>query len=109
MAILTLAEAKAHLKIAGNDEDETVSVLIDAAGDYLGRVGCPVDADPLPPVLKAAALIGVQQLYGVGPMVDVTREVVDGVGSQTFDRMAADRILSATVDRLVASVREVTL
>lgn len=109
MAVLTLDEAKAHLKIAGNDEDEAISILIDAAGDYLDRIGCPVDAGPLAPSLKAAALIAVQQLYGAGPMVDVIRDTVEGVGSQTFDHTAADRILSATLDRLVASVRVVTL
>lgn len=109
VAVLTLDEAKAHLKIAGNDEDEALSVLIDAAGDYLGRIGCPIDADPLAPSLKAATLIAVQQLYATRPMVDVIRETVEGVGSQTFDHTAADRILSATIDRLVASVREVTL
>jgi hypothetical protein len=109
MALLTLAEAKAHLKIAGNDEDEAVSALIDATGDYLGRIGCPVAADPLPPVLKAAALIAVQQLYATRSALELTRDTVEGVGSQTFDRAAADRILSATVDRLVASVREVVL
>lgn len=109
MAVLTLDEAKAHLKIAGNDEDEAISVLIDAAGDYLGRIGCPIDAAPLAPSLKAAALIAVQQLYATRPQLALTRETVEGVGSLTFDHTAADRILSATLDRLVASVREVTL
>lgn len=109
VAVLTLAETKAHLKIAGNDEDEAISILIDAAGDFLGRIGCPVDADPLAPALKAAALIAVQQLYATRPQLALTRDTVEGVGSQTFDHTAADRILSATLDRLVASVREVTL
>jgi hypothetical protein len=109
VAVLTLAEAKAHLQIAGNGEDEAISVLIDAAGDYLGRIGCPVDANPLAPALKAAALIAVQQLYATRPQLELTRETVEGVGSQTFDHSAADRILSTTLDRLVASVREVTL
>lgn len=109
MAILTLAETKAHLQTTPKDEDEDLIMMIDAAEDYLGRIGCPVNADPLPPALKAAALIAVQQLYGAGPMVDLIRETVEGVGTQVFDRTAADRILSATLDRLVASVREVTL
>jgi hypothetical protein len=109
MAILTLAEAKAHLKIAGTDEDEAVSVLLDATEDYLGRIGCPVTADPLPASLKVAALIGVTMLYGQRDRLSVAKDEVADIGSVEFNPIAANRILAGTLDRLVASLREVTV
>ena len=109
MAILTLAEAKAHLKIAGTDEDEAVSVLIDATEDYLGRIGCPVTADPVPASLKVAALVGVTMLYGQRPALSVSKEETTDIGSTEFNPAAAQRILAGTLDRLVASLREVTV
>ncbi|MCM5558076.1 head-tail connector protein [Pleomorphomonas sp. JP5] len=109
VAILTLAEAKAHLKIAGNDEDGTLTLLVDAAEDYLGRIGCPVDADPLPPALKAAALLGVQALWATRSDLALKKDSVAGIGTFEMDQVAADKILTTTIDRLVASVREVSV
>lgn len=109
MALVTLAEVKAHLRIIGSDADGVLGVFIAAAGDYLGRIGCPVDADPPSPTLKAAALFGVQQMYAASGDIAETKEQVPGVATIEYDRNAADRILSAAVDRLVAAVREVAL
>lgn len=107
--IVTLDEAKGHLKVSGTAEDAEITLLIDATEDYLGRIGCPVDGDPLPPALKAAALLGLQGLWATRSDLAVKKDSVAGIGTFEMDPTAADKILTATIDRLVASVREVAV
>lgn len=109
MAIVTLDEVKAHLRVTDSAADPVLTVHIDVVEDYLARIGCAVDADPVPPALKGAALLGVQQIYAASGDVAVTKEQVTGIGGTEYDRTAADKILSAALDRLIASVREVKL
>lgn len=68
---LTLPEAKAHLKVEHDAEDDLISGLIDAAEDYVSQFlnravpwtddgGDPV---PVPASIRAAALMIVSGLY----------------------------------------------
>lgn len=61
--IVTLSEAKAHLRIDYDDEDSSLTGLIEAAESYLSGVGCDVAADPLPPALRQAALLLIGHWY----------------------------------------------
>lgn len=62
--MLTLAEAKLHCRVDGNDEDSLIESLIDAAtvsiADYLNT---PTTAQFDSPAIKAAALLLVGDLY----------------------------------------------
>lgn len=72
MAVLTLEEIKAHLRLDGNDEDALLTALSEATQDYatqyLGRTSIPWDdADglpvPVPASVKAAMLLIICDLY----------------------------------------------
>lgn len=71
MAVLTLDEIKAHLRLDGNEEDAHLTLLSEAAEDYaaqyLGRSlpwlddsGAPV---PVPASVRAALLLVIGDLY----------------------------------------------
>lgn len=61
--IVTLSEAKAHLRVEFTDEDTAIAGLIAAAESYLEGVGCDVAADPMPAALKQAALLLIAEWY----------------------------------------------
>lgn len=92
MAVLTLDEIKAHLRLDGSEEDAQLTLLSEAAEDYaaqyLGRalpwlddLGAP---EPVPPSVRAALLLIVGDLYEnrEGAFVGVSR-----VDNPTVDRL----------------------
>lgn len=93
MAVVTLGEVKEHVRVDHFDDDGLLNGYIDAAVDYLARIGCHVDDDPLPIVIKQAALLLVGHWY-------TNREAVESAAS--FE-------LPLGFNALVASVREVTI
>lgn len=64
--MLTLTEAKAHLRVDGNEEDTLITALINAAttatGDYLDNTTLVLD-ETAPAPIKAAALLMVADLF----------------------------------------------
>lgn len=67
--VVTLAEAKSHLRVTDTAEDSTIQLYIDAAGSsiekYLNRA-IPNSAQPTPNIdaaIKAACLLLVGDLY----------------------------------------------
>lgn len=92
MAVLTLDEIKAHLRLDGNEEDAQLTLLSDAAEDYatqyMGRSlpwlddeGAPV---PVPASVRAALLLVIGDLYEnrEGAFVGVSR-----VDNPTVERL----------------------
>lgn len=72
MAVLTLDEIKAHLRLDGNEEDAQLTLLSEAAEDYaaqyLGRPGIPWNDEdgvtvPVPASVRAAMLLIIGDLY----------------------------------------------
>lgn len=72
MAVLTLDEIKAHLRLDGNEEDALLLAISEAAQDYatqyLGRSAIPWNDDagnpvPVPASVRAAILLVVGDLY----------------------------------------------
>lgn len=62
MALISLSEAKEHLKVDQSDEDTLIQIYIDAAVDYIGNF-LNNDGFPYKPAIKAAALLVVGDLY----------------------------------------------
>lgn len=89
MAVATLTEVKAHLRIEHDDDDAVLNGCLAAAEDYMARIGCPVAADPVPPVLRIAAIMLIAAWYDGNP------------------DLAGGRKVPAGFDALIASVREV--
>lgn len=62
--MITLADAKRHLRIEFDDEDEAITGYLSAANravlDYCRRTTVPAGAEP---VFKAAALLFIGDLY----------------------------------------------
>ena len=71
MSITTLSEAKAHLRVIGNEEDALIQGYIDAAeahvSKWLNRPLSPWndDGDPVPTNVKQAILLAVGDFYEV--------------------------------------------
>lgn len=92
MAVLTLEEIKAHLRLDGSAEDAQLTLLSEAAEDYasqylnrslpwLDDLGAPV---PVPTSIRAALLLVVGDLYEnrEGAFVGVSR-----VDNPTVERL----------------------
>ncbi len=62
MAVVTLAEAKAHLRVDQSAEDSTIQIYVDAADDYICNF---LNQSPPPQSasIKAAALLLVGDMY----------------------------------------------
>lgn len=89
---VTLAEAKAHLRIDHDEDDDTIEIFIAAAEGYLAGVGVDMTVDPLPPAITAATLLLIGDL-------DLNRE------ASVDSRM---REAPFGVSRLIAPYREAT-
>lgn len=62
MALISLSEAKEHLKVENSDEDALIQLYINAAIDYIGNF-LNLENYPYAASLKAAALLIVGDLY----------------------------------------------
>lgn len=62
MALISLGEAKSHLKVDNTEEDTLIQVYIDAAIDYITNF-LNDENYPYAPSVKAAALLIVGDLY----------------------------------------------
>ena len=61
--MITLTEAKAHLRVSGDDDDTEITAMIDTAEAHVENfLGAPV-ATPAPAPIKSAALLCVADLY----------------------------------------------
>jgi hypothetical protein len=61
--MVTLADAKAFLRLDADDDNTVVERLIAAAGDHLKSVGVDMDADPLPPSVEHAQYLLIGHFY----------------------------------------------
>lgn len=55
--MVTLIEAKLHLRIDFDDSDAEIAGMIEAAEQYLASIGCDMITEPVPRPLKQAALM----------------------------------------------------
>ncbi len=62
MSLVTLAEAKAHLRVDQDIEDSTIQIYIDAAREHIAKF-LNVATPPTNAAVKAAALLIVGDLY----------------------------------------------
>ena len=63
MPMVTLEEAKAHIKVESDDEDTLIQTYISAGEDFIQRY-CGQDfEDNLPPVVKVACLMVIAGMY----------------------------------------------
>lgn len=62
MALITLTEAKNHLRVDQDAEDSTIQIYINAAIDYIGKY-LNNETIPESPSVKAAGLLIVGDLY----------------------------------------------
>ena len=88
--MVTLADAKLHLRVDGPEEDGLIEGMIAAASDHLASIGVDMVTEPLPPAVEQAMLIAVGHFYR----------------SRGDDDAPA---MPAAVDRLAAPYREVCL
>lgn len=63
MEAVTLAEAKAHLRIGFTSDDAYVTSLLEAAEAYVTEVGVAI-ATPIQPPVRHAVLLLVSHWYG---------------------------------------------
>jgi len=61
--MLTLEDAKRHLRVDHDDDDASITALIEAAEDHFRSIGVDVDAAPLPPAIVHAARLAVAFWY----------------------------------------------
>ncbi|MFV0303064.1 MAG: head-tail connector protein [Paracoccus sp. (in: a-proteobacteria)] len=82
--MITLAEAKMHLRVDHDDTDAEIAGMIEAAEEYLASIGCDV-TEPAPAPLKQAALILITNLFQTKGLVDENPPMLSG----TFMRLVA--------------------
>lgn len=82
--MISLAAAKAYIRVDFDDDDELITRLIAAAGDHLRSMNVDMNANPLPPAIEQAVLMFISQIY------------------QNREAMGDD----ASIQRLIAPFRE---
>lgn len=92
MTTVSLAEAKAHLRISFNTDDDYVTGLLEAADGYVSSIGVAI-ATPVPAPVKHAILLLVSHWYGAR----------DAAGEKPSQAIAFG------VDALLAPYREINL
>lgn len=82
--MITLAEAKMHLRMDSDETDMEIAGMIEAAEEYLASIGCDV-AEPMPAPLKQAALILITNIHQTKGLVNENPPMLSG----TFMRLVA--------------------
>ena len=88
--MVSLADAKAYLRIDADDEDAVLERLIAAASGHLASIGVDMETTPLPAAVEQAQYLLIGHFY----------ENREATGP------AANTEISIGVDRLVAPFRE---
>ena len=91
--MITLEEAKAHMRVDDPDEDEGIVLMIDAAVDHLQSIDVDMTGTPLPPAIHHAVLLLVAHFYG-------NREVMTE---------GTLKVMPFGLSRLIAPYRKVSL
>jgi gp6-like head-tail connector protein len=91
--MVTLAEAKDHLRIESFDQDAMIKSQIDAAVDHLTSIDVDMTGSPLPPALHHAVLMLVGHFFENAEAVSETQTYVTPLG----------------VTRLIAPYRSISL
>lgn len=60
---VTLATAKAHLRMDDDEEDDLIQAYLDAAHGHLEAIGVDMAVDPLPPSVQSAVLLLTGHLF----------------------------------------------
>ena len=91
--MVTLEEAKAHLRVDFDDDNSAIEKMLESAVDHLSSIDVDMTADPLPPALNQAVLLLVGHFY-------MNREAT------TAEQI---RFTPLGVDRLIAPYRGISL
>lgn len=91
--MVTLEEAKDHMRVTFPDDDAGITLMIDAAVDHLQSIDVDMTADPLPPALHHAVLLLVAHFFDNRQVMTNTTVMVMPFG----------------LSRLIAPYRKVTL
>ncbi len=91
--MVTLEEAKHHMRVTFPDDDAGIILMIDAAVDHLQSIDVDMSVDPLPPAIHHAVLLLVAHFFD-------NRQVMTESG---------DRVMPYGVSRLIAPYRKVSL
>ncbi|QFT30100.1 Phage gp6-like head-tail connector protein [Labrenzia sp. THAF82] len=84
--MISLADAKAYLRLDSGDEDAVVQRLILAASDHLSAIGVDMSADPLPDSVEQAQYLLINHFYE-------NREATAPVVGREF-AMGVDRLIA---------------
>lgn len=91
--MVTLAEAKDHLRITEPDQDTMIQKQIDSAVDHLQSIDVDMTVDPLPPALHHAVLMMVAHFFANAEAISDEQTYVTPLG----------------VTRLIAPYRSISL
>ena len=105
--MVTVDEAKAHLKVTDGAEDAVIDRLVQAATEFLTRIGVET-ADPMPRPVEQACLMLVRDFYEPIARDPALRgEAVEGIGSVSYhlpEQVGEARM--RTINALIAPYRD---
>ena len=106
--MISLADVKAHLGVTGTDQDEYLQSLIDRAREYFSMIGVTIDPEPSP--VGEAIILMVGQLYAMPRGISQREEEIPGVRRiVSADPRATFEVTTATIERLIAPYRSISL
>ncbi|WP_237152389.1 head-tail connector protein [Oryzibacter oryziterrae] len=108
MTTITVSDLRAHIGGSANASDSELDALIQAVETWVAAIGVDLTG-VVPSPVRSAILLGAAQLHALRGEPQIKKTVTQDIGSQEFDREASDRLLTATISRLIAPYREVTL